>query len=171
MTKTTWAERQRQFKEDLNRIRELPNSDPQRQRLIEAAAKRQRAAMLEEELAGLPEWVKAGRRREQKRRELEPVRRRTLEALAKAAHQATDDALRDLLTVRAELELTRASFAVWYQEDEELVLDRQNGRHQELTRVLQTVAEEVASLPAEVTFHSHQHVREKCGGDYRKYLS
>ena len=67
-------------------------------------------------------------------------------------------------------ELTHFRFDLWYATDDRLERDKASGRHDELTEILRRAAREFAQADSEVYFHSHQFVREQCGGNYFLYL-
>ena len=60
-------------------------------------------------------------------------------------------------------------FDLWYETDQELQQDAVSGHHRELIEIFSEAAREYAGAEPEVRFHSHQHVREKCGGNYFNY--
>lgn len=68
------------------------------------------------------------------------------------------------------VDLTHLRFDVWYTTDEQFERDKDSGRHGELAEILQEAARKFAQAESEVYFHSHQFVREKCGGNYFHYL-
>ena len=65
--------------------------------------------------------------------------------------------------------LTHIWFDLWYATDEQLQRDMSSGRHGELAAIFSQAAREYAGAESEVRFHSHQYVREKCGGNYFNY--
>jgi hypothetical protein len=170
MSKVSWHQRQREFREDLQKLRELPNRDAGRQRFLEEMFRRQRYALHEEDLADLPEWVELSRLREQERKKLAPQAKKVLDSVREMAQIETDQEFGDSLWVMSDLEVTKVTFMVWYSKDSDLAISQSNGRQDEIRSVLQDVASKVANAPSEVTFHSHQFVTEKCGGDYFRYL-
>ena len=64
---------------------------------------------------------------------------------------------------------TYVGFDLWYATDEQLQQDTASGRHGELTAIFSEAARECAGAEPVVHFHSHQHVREKWGGNYYNY--
>ena len=64
---------------------------------------------------------------------------------------------------------THIRFDLWYATDEQLQRDMASGRQGELIEIFSQAAQEYAGAESEVRFHSHQHVREKCGGNYFNY--
>jgi len=170
MSKVSWHQRQREFKEDLQKLREFSNRDAGRQRFLEEMIKRHRYALDKEDLADLPEWVELSRLREQERKKLAPRAKKILDSVREMAQIETNHEFGDSLWVMSDLKVTKVSFMVWYSTDSELAAGQGNGRQDELRSILEDVARKVANAASEVTFHSHQFVAEKCGGNYFRYL-
>ena len=170
VSKDSWEKLQRELSDSLRKLREFSNRDPERQRLIEELASRQQFALYEEDLSNLPEWVENLRSNELEHKRLAPARMKAIEAVKKSADDATGREFGDSLWVRADIKLTRFSIYVWYETDAELEAARKNGRQEDLRLALEKVSDQIANAPAEVTFHSRQFVREKCGGNLRRYL-
>jgi hypothetical protein len=74
------------------------------------------------------------------------------------------------LRIAFSIDMTHIGFDIWYQTDEALERDKSSGRQEELAEIMRTAARECAHADSEVRFHSHQFVREKCGGDYFLYM-
>ena len=168
--KVSWDDRQKELKADMKRAFQLPNSDPERQSLIDETIRRQMYANDEEDLLDLPEWIRASRERKAHYKRCLPKIRATIELVREAAQIATNHEFGDRLWVSSDSDLTFIAFKVWHQTDDELETYKATGRQESLEQVLIEVSESVAKIPARVDFYSNQTLFEKCGGDLRKYL-
>ena len=68
------------------------------------------------------------------------------------------------------LDMDHIGFDVWYQTDKELEKARSTGFDRKLVKIMETAALTFSNAKSRVGFHSHQFVKEKCGGDYFQYL-
>jgi hypothetical protein len=74
------------------------------------------------------------------------------------------------LGIGASLDIDNIRFDFFCETDEELEKDRVSGRQDQLTRIMEGAARKFADAKSSVHFHSHQTVREKCGGSYYRYF-
>ena len=159
-----------EIKRAIGDLRKLAPDDPTRESHIRDLAKRARKLLDEEELPGQPEWVNRHRDRLQLIREHRRTAAPVVAEIREAIVKETGRNWGDNLHVGCSLGIKSIRFDVWYETDAEFEHDRATSRHAELSNILQEIAWRIAAAPATVYFHSHQFVREKCGGDYFNYM-
>ena len=170
MSKPDWIDRQKELEREFAELRKLDRDDPERNQRIREYARMMREVIFDEDLEGSPESIS---------------RLRELSDLAAAKKDRTDDIRNAVksyieeyrsrnwdhnLWIGADLEMTHVRFDVWYNRDEELEKDYSSGKHDEPKAALRRIAKEVSNAESDVYFHSHQFVKEKCDGDYFRYL-
>lgn len=170
MAEPDWNQRAAAIRRAIGELGKLAPDDPVRHRGVKELSRRMRMLLDDEDVPGQPEWVARHRELARRNREFGREVRPLLDAVKAAVDERTGRRWGDNLHVGCDLELTHMRFDAWYETDAELEDDRSSGRRVELVEAMQAVAREIANAASDVYFHSHQFVREKCGGDYFSYL-
>ena len=172
MNKSDWEKRIQEIKGAVHDARKLSGDHPERNDRIAEIAKQMSELIDDEDVSGRPRSVLSDRQILQKRREHKARTQPILNAIKEEieAETARTWDWGSEVWVRCDSELSSVSFDVWYDFDDDLEQDRSLGRLDELTSIMQTAAKNIANAGSEVNFHSHQTVREKCDGNYFRYL-
>lgn len=170
MKKPTWNQRREELIADMRRFHAMDNSDPERQRLIEEAIKRQRYALEKEDLDALPDWVKNGR--ENRKQKMAAIK--ASEPTWRSIQSKIDDEIGQRTDIQlwpgASAELTSVRYDIWYQTDSALQDAKDSGETARLESIIEAAVASLSSARTTVCFHSVQHVKEKWGGNLREYL-
>jgi hypothetical protein len=170
MDRPNWNSRVQEIERAIADLRKAAPDDPARERQVRDLAKRVRKLLDEEDAPGQPLWVSQHRHRLQLIEEHRRIAAPVVAEIREAIDQETGTSWGDNLHVGCSLGFTSIRFDVWYDTDAELEHDRATGRHAELAKIIKEIAERITAAPATVYFHSHQFVREKCGGNYFNYM-
>ena len=166
--KPDWKSRVQELKRAIGELRNLPPDERER-RKRELSAKI-RKTLHEEDLPGQPEWVAGMRERNAQTREHQRNAAPVIAEIRGEIDKATGKNWGHNLDVGASVGFKSMRFDVWYDTDAALEQDRSTSRLEEFSRIIREIAARIAGAPATVYFHSHQFVREKCGGNYFNYL-
>ncbi len=170
MKKRTWNQHREDLIADMRRYHAMDNSDPERQRLIEEAIKRQRFALDEEDLDELPEWVENYRESQTRLSAALKARKPAWDAIRTRIEEQLGQKTDIQLWPGAIAELTSVRYDVWYQTDKALANAEDSGETARIESIIEETVAELSDARTSVHFHSFQYLKEKYGGDLRRYL-